>query len=116
MNGMEIATAVNHNAPVIWIVFNNGKLELVDVLQQYTLGDRTVSTVFKKVDCAKIAEGLGARGLTIERPGDLSKVLPEALNSRQPTVIDVIIDPDEKPPLDRWVQGVGELKARLDYL
>ena len=31
-------------------------------------------------------------------------------------VIANIIDPDEKPPLDRWVQSVGELNARLDYL
>jgi len=116
MNGMEVATAVNHNAPVVWIVFNNGKLGLVHELQQYSLGTHTVSTEFKKIDCAKIAEGLGARGISIERPGELSKVLPEALNSGKPTVIDVTIDPEEKPPLDRWVQGVGELNARLDYL
>jgi acetolactate synthase-1/2/3 large subunit len=116
MNGMEVASAVDHDVPVVWIVFNNGKLGLVHELQQYSLGKNTVSTVFKKVDCAKIAEGLGAQGYTIERPGELSKVLPEALKSGKPAVIDVIIDPDEKPPLDRWVQGVGELNARLDYL
>jgi acetolactate synthase-1/2/3 large subunit len=116
MNGMEVATAVNHDVPVVWIVFNNNKLGLVHELQKYSLGKNTVSTVFKKIDCAKIAEGLGAQGFSIERPGELSKVLPEALNSRKPTVIDVTVDPDEKPPLDRWVQGVGELGARLDYL
>jgi acetolactate synthase-1/2/3 large subunit len=116
MNGMEVATAVNHNAPVVWIVFNNGKLGLVHELQQYSLGKHTVSTEFKKIDCAKIAEGLGAQGISIQHPGELSKVLPEAINSGKPTVIDVTIDPNEKPPLDRWVQGVGELNARLDYL
>jgi acetolactate synthase-1/2/3 large subunit len=116
MNGMEVATAVNHDAPVVWIVFNNAKLGLVHDLQQYSLGEKTVSTVFKRINCAKVAEGLGAQGFTIERPGELTKILPEALKSQKPTVIDVIIDSEEKPPLDRWVQGVGELNARLDYL
>lgn len=116
MNGMEVATAVNHDAPVIWIVSNNGLLGLVHYLQQYSLGDKTVSTEFKRINCAKIAEGLGAQGFTIERPGELAKVLPAALKSGKPTVIDVFIDTEEKPPLDRWVHGVGELKARLDYL
>jgi acetolactate synthase-1/2/3 large subunit len=116
MNGMEVATAVNHDAPVIWIVFNNAKLGLVHDLQEYSLGNKTVATTFKKVNCAKVAEGLGAQGFSIERPGELSEVLPKALNSGRPTVIDVTIDDDEKPPLDRWVRGASELSARLDYL
>ena len=116
MNGMEVATAVNNDAPVVWVVFNNAKLGLVHDLQQYSLGEKTVSTVFKRINCAKVAEGLGAQGFTIERPGELARILPDAMKSQKPTVIDVIIDAEEKPPLDRWVQGVGELNARLDYL
>ncbi len=116
MNGMEVSTAVSHHVPVVWIVFNNAKLGLVDELQKFTLGEKTVSTTFDRVNCAKVAEGLGAQGFTIERPGELSKILPQALESGRPTVIDVIIDPDEVPPIERWVRGVGELNARLDYL
>jgi acetolactate synthase-1/2/3 large subunit len=116
MNGMEVSTAVSHHVPVVWIVFNNAKLGLVDELQKFTLGEKTVSTTFDRVNCAKVAEGLGAQGFNIERPGELSKVLPQALKSGKPSVIDVIIDPDEVPPIERWVRGVGELNARLDYL
>jgi len=116
MNGMEVATAVNHNAPVIWIVFNNAKLGLVHELQKYSLGDKTVATEFNRINCAEVAQGLGAQGFSIERPGELSEVLPKALNRGRPTVIDVTIDADEKPPLDRWVRGASELIARLDYL
>jgi hypothetical protein len=43
-------------------------------------------------------------------------MLPEAIERAVPTVIDVIIDPDELPPIDRWVKGVGERRTRLDYL
>lgn len=51
-----------------------------------------------------------------EQPGEISEILPRVLKSGKPSVIDVIIDPDEIPPIERWVQGVGELNARLDYL
>ncbi len=116
MNGMEIATAVNHGIPVVWIIHNNAKLGLVHELQKFSLGEKTVSTTFKQVDFVKLAEGLGAQGFRIEKPGELSKILPQALESGKPTVIDCIIDPDEVPPLQRWVKGVSELNARLDYL
>ena len=29
---------------------------------------------------------------------------------------DFLIDPDEVPPIERWVKGVGKLNVRLDYL
>ena len=116
MNGMEIATAVNYDIPVVWIVQNNSKLGLVHDLQRFSLGDKTVSTTFKEVNFARVAEGLGAKGYRIERPGELSEILPEAIEGAVPTVIDVIIDPNEVPPIERWVKGVGELRSRLDYL
>lgn len=116
MNGMEIATAVSHDIPVVWIVHNNARLGLIHALQRYTLGDETTFAFFKEVNFAKVAEGLGAEGYRIERPGELSEILPEAIERAVPTVIDVIIDPNEAPPVDRWVKGVAELRARLDYL
>ncbi len=116
MNGMEIATAVNYDIPVVWIVQNNSKLGLVHDLQRFSLGDKTVSTTFKEVNFARVAEGLGAKGYRIERPGELLEILPEAIEGAVPTVIDVIIDPNEVPPIERWVKGVGELRSRLDYL
>ena len=73
-------------------------------------------TEFNEVNCAKVAEGLGAQGYRIQRPGELSEILPEAIERAVPTVIDVIIDPNEVPPVDRFVKGLGELSARLDYL
>jgi acetolactate synthase-1/2/3 large subunit len=79
MNGMEIATAVNYDIPVVWIVQNNAKLGLVHDLQRFSLGDKTVSTTFKEVNFARVAEGLGAKGYRIERPGELSEILPEAI-------------------------------------
>lgn len=61
-------------------------------------------------------EGEGAASYRIERPGELTKILPEAIERAVPTVIDVRIDPTEVPPLARFLQGMGELRARLDAL
>jgi acetolactate synthase-1/2/3 large subunit len=116
MNGMEVATAVNYDVPVVWIVENNSLLGLVHELQRFDLGENTVSTTFKEIDCAKIAEGLGAKGYNIQKPGELKKVLPKALNSGKPTVIDVKIDPTEIPPIEGFVHGIEKLNDRLAYL
>ena len=51
-----------------------------------------------------------------EQPGEISEILPRVLKSRKPLVIDVIINPDEIPSIERLVQGLGELNAGLDYL
>ncbi len=116
MNGMEVATAVNYNIPVVWIVQNNAKLGLVHELQKFSLGEATIDTTFKQIDCAKIAEGLGAVGYRIEKPGELKKLLPKAIASGKPTVIDCLIDPDEVPPLSSFVEGLKEFSHRLDLM
>jgi len=116
MNGMEVATAVNYDVPVVWIVQNNAKLGLVHELQKFSLGEHPIDTTFKQVNFAKIAEGLGAVGYRIEKPGELKKLLPEAIASKKPTVIDCIIDPDEVPPLKSFVEGMKNFAHRLDMM
>ena len=68
MNGMEIQTAVSYDIPVVWIVENNAKLGLVHEFQRLSFGEKTVTTRFKKIDAAKVAEGLGAKGLHNRAP------------------------------------------------
>lgn len=48
MNGMEIATAVSNNIPVVWIVQNNAKLGLVHELQKFSLGKKLFPQRLKK--------------------------------------------------------------------
>jgi len=116
MNGMEVATAVNYDIPVVWIVQNNAKLGLVHELQRFSLGDNTVATTFKEVNLAKVAEGLGAVGHRISKPGELRELLPRAIASGRPTVIDCLIDPDEVPPLAPFVEGMKNYTLSLDMM
>jgi acetolactate synthase-1/2/3 large subunit len=113
MNGMEIATAVHNDIPVVFIVLNNQKLGLVHDLQTFTLGENTVATRFRKINAAKVAEGLGAVGHVVEKPGELKRLLPAAIASGKTTVIDCIIDPSEVPPLSPYVEGAKRFLQHL---
>ncbi|NMB78330.1 MAG: thiamine pyrophosphate-binding protein [Methanomicrobiales archaeon] len=112
MNGMEVATAVNYDVPVVWIVHNNARLGLIHNLQSYTLGEETILTRFRAADFAAIARGLGAEGYTVTKPGELTEVLPKALATGRPAVIDCIIDPQELPPMGAFVKGAREYAER----
>jgi len=116
MNGMEVATAVNYDIPVVWIVQNNAKLGLVHELQKFSLGNKTVATTYKRVDVARVAEGLGANTYRIGKPNELRTILPEAIESNKPTVIDVTIDPDEAPPLAPFAESLKSFSDRLDMI
>ena len=100
MNGMEVATAVNYNMPVIWVILNDAQLGMVYHGQKMASNGRVVASTFKRVDFVKIAEGLGAQGMRIEKPGAINRALmDEIIASGKPTVLDVIIDPEEPPPM-----------------
>ena len=114
MNGMEVAAAAHNDVPVVFIIMNNQKLGLVHDLQTFALGSNTVATRFRKINAAKVAEGLGAVGYVVEKPGELKRLLPEVLASGKTTVIDCTIDPTEVPPLAAFVEGAKEFIRRLD--
>ncbi len=115
MNGMEIATAVSYDIPVVWIVQNNAKLGLVHEMQKMSLGEKTVTTTFKPIDAAKVAEGLGAKGYRISKPGELESLLPKVIKLNEPAVIDCTVS-DEVPPLTPFVEGLKSFSSRLDMM
>jgi acetolactate synthase-1/2/3 large subunit len=81
MNGMM--TALEHDIPIITLVFNNNALGWV------LHGSGPFAAEFKDFDHAAIARAMGCRGVRVEEPQALAPALAEALGSRQPTVIDV---------------------------
>lgn len=113
MNGMEIHTAVGNQIPIVFVIMRNDRLGLVHELQRFALGEKTVATRFAPVDAARVAEGFGALALRAEKPGDLIKLLPQAIASGRTAVIDCPIDPAEVPPLAPFVKGA---KAHMERL
>ena len=87
MNMNEIATATRYNIPVIEVVVNNHVLGMVRY-SQTVLNDR--------VDFAKVAEGLGAKGYTVSTCEEFDNAVKEAIELNIPVVIDAQIDKDDK--------------------
>lgn len=98
MNGSEVSTAVNYGAPVLFVVMNNGSLDMVDKGMARHLG-RAVGTAYPApVDAAKFGESMGAAAYRCETEGELRQAIATALRERRTAVIDVIVDPHEIPP------------------
>ncbi len=106
MHGMEVITAVNYGIPVIWVVFNDARLNMI--FQGETLQNRPGASFFqfKPVDIAQTARSFGALGLRVERAPEIVPALREAMASGRPAVIDVNIDRDELSPLKDRIRAI----------
>jgi acetolactate synthase-1/2/3 large subunit len=82
MNGLM--TAIEHDIPIVVVVFNNHALGWV------LHGSGPFAAEFKDFDHAAIARAMGCRGVRVEDPAALGPALQEAIGARLPTVIDVI--------------------------
>ena len=97
MNMNEIATATRYNIPVIEVVVNNHVLGMVRQWQDLFYGQRYSQTVLNdRVDFAKVAEGLGAKGYTVSTCEEFDNAVKEAIELNIPVVIDAQIDKDDK--------------------
>jgi acetolactate synthase-1/2/3 large subunit len=100
MNGMEIHTAVENDIPVVWVVMNNGGLGMVHVGETIQFKGKFNSSQFKKpMNIAKMAEALGALSFRAELPGEVEVAVKQAIASGRPSVVEVMVDPDAKPPM-----------------
>ncbi|MCL9662090.1 thiamine pyrophosphate-binding protein [Paenibacillus hunanensis] len=98
MHGTEISTAVNAQANVIFLVINNGRLDMVEKGMTKYLG-KSVGTVYKTpIDAAAFGRSLGAMGYTCTSRAEVEEAFEKALQANHPTVIDIIVDPNEIPP------------------
>lgn len=90
MTIQTLPTAVQQNLDVVFLVSNNAGLGMV----RDNLGDKRIAVDFNDVDFAKVAEGMGAKGLTVFHPDEIRDALDEGHNMGGPVVIDVKVDPD----------------------
>jgi len=101
MHGTEISTAVNYGANVIFVVFNNGKIDMVDTGMSLHLG-KAVGTVYKTMlDVQKFAESMGALSFKCFDAKQLEDSIEKAKLANTTVVIEAIIDPLEIPPTTR---------------
>lgn len=98
MHGTEISTAACQNVPVIFVVLNNGRIDMVDKGMRYNVG-RAVGTIYESpANIQLFAESLGAASFKCTKEEEIKKALTFALKHEGPTVIEIMVDPEEIPP------------------
>ncbi len=97
MNMNEACTTVTNNLPIISVIFNNKVLGMVYQWQAAFYGKRySETTVERKTDYVKVAEGFGATGYRATNLAEFEKVFAKALKDEGPVWIDCLIDKEEK--------------------
>ena len=95
-------TAHRYNVPVTYLIFNNSTYRILkqnmdiylrDLIKDTTRKSEYVAMDFgERLQVAKVAEGMGVHGETIDDPADLQPALKRALASGEPALLDVTID------------------------
>jgi acetolactate synthase I/II/III large subunit len=98
MTFQEIASAVQHDIPVVFCVINNGFLGMVRQWQHLFYEDR-LSQVALPQDCPdlmKIADAYGIPGFRVQTVDELDTTLAKAAEiTDQPVLVECRVDPDE---------------------
>lgn len=111
MSGMELATIASRRLPVTLILFNNGSFGWIKMLQKLYHGERYLGVDFPgKIDAIAIAEAFGIHGVRITYPDQLDAAVAQAMQSNEPTFIDVPTksELEEVPPVHAWQAATQE--------
>ena len=99
MAGQEITVAIQHELPVIYLVLNDAAYGMVKHGQRLT-GAEQFGYELPSIDFAAMAQAMGVPGHVVETVDDLLALDGDAMANRKgPTLLDVRIDPEAKPPI-----------------
>jgi acetolactate synthase-1/2/3 large subunit len=92
-NVQELATAVQHEIPLITIVFDDGAYGNVRRMQEQLYDNRTIASELKNPSFAALGEVFGLQGLRATDPDELRLALRAALAHQGPSLIEVPVGP-----------------------
>ncbi|MEO3875453.1 thiamine pyrophosphate-binding protein [Nonomuraea sp. B12E4] len=117
LSGFELMTAVEHDLPVIWVIFDDEEFKLIKL---YQLSEYMESGLveFQNPDFAAYARACGADGYRVETLEEFEAAFRNALGSGRPTIIDARITrwavPHYSPSPDGVIAGLVEtIEKRL---
>ncbi|HYZ49787.1 MAG TPA: thiamine pyrophosphate-dependent enzyme, partial [Nitrososphaeraceae archaeon] len=93
----EFATAVQYNLPIKVVIIKNNVLGMIRWEQMAFLGNPEFGVEFSPIDFAKFAENCGGKGYSIKEHSEVEPVINLAMKSKEPTIIEVYVDPFEPP-------------------
>lgn len=91
----DLETAARLNLDFTVIVVNNAASGYVKALQHLVYGaGKHISADLNEVNFAKVAQAFNCTGIRVEEPGELEGALRQAMATKGPVVIDVIVTRD----------------------
>jgi len=99
MSVHELETAKRECAATVNLVFRDSGLGSIR-WKQMAKFKRTVGTDFGNPDLTDLAKAFGLRGFHVEHPKELRSVLEEAMESKDPCLVDIPVDYTRNPFVD----------------
>lgn len=88
-NVQELATAKQHDIPLVAVVFNDGAFGNVKRIQKRRLDGHTYASELQNPDFVALAHSFGVNGTRAVGPDALEGALREALTTNEPSLIEV---------------------------
>ena len=95
MTGQELATAFQHGAAPIIMVFNNGMYGTIRMYQERAYPGRVSGTALTNPDFARFIESFGGHGEVVTRTEELVPAFQRAKASGKPAIVEVRTNPEQ---------------------
>lgn len=92
----ELATSIAEDLPVVICLLNNGWLGMVKQWQNLFWNSRYSETKLEAgPDYVKIAEAFGAKGIRVEKAGEIHDAFKTAFDCDRTCLVEIMVDPNE---------------------
>lgn len=91
MGMQDFVTAIKYDLPIIIVVFNNQKIQLIET-EQKEIGNKPTNIDLANIDFAAFAEACGGIGYTAKNRKELKDALQMAKSRSKATVIDAYVE------------------------
>jgi acetolactate synthase-1/2/3 large subunit len=98
MSSPELATAVQHELPIVVLLVNNGMYATIRMHQERQFPGRVIGTDLRNPDFPALARAYGAHGERVERTEEFEGAFERALASGKPAVLELPVDPERISP------------------
>lgn len=107
----ELETMMRESLPVTLVVLNNQILGFQRHAEFVQFSECTTACEFSPVDHSAIARAVGMDAIRVERGTELRPALEAALAAARPTLVEVVVSPNEHPPITTWEARAEVLAA-----
>jgi acetolactate synthase-1/2/3 large subunit len=98
MTGQELATAMQYDLQIVFLVVNNGMYGTIRMHQEREYPGRVSGTELKNPDFAALARAYGLHGEIVESTAEFEPALERALSAKTSALLELRIDPEAITP------------------